>query len=793
MIARRPLRLLASALATGTALALAVVAAPGSSLPAAAATVPAGFTDALVAEFDRPTTVEWLPSGRLAVLEQGGNLRLGAPGGAFATALDLDVCLGSERGLLGVAADPAFLTNGWLYLYYTRSAPAAPGGCVNRLSRFTLAGGTVDRASELVLLDNISSVNGNHNGGAVEVGGDGFLYVGVGDAGRDPRGDSGSAGSNDAAQDLSLLNGKVLRITADGQPAPGNPLLGQAGVTACATRGNTAATPTTPCAEIYAWGLRNPYRLAFDRDAGSGTRFHINDVGQGTYEEVDLGAPANFGWPEREGPCPQGDEQPCAAPTGGLVDPVTAYTRDIGTFITGGVFVPHGVWPAEYDGAYLFGDGGVGDIWVLRPGAAVDYADPFATGAGGLTDMVFGWNADGVATLYYATIGGDLRAVTPAGAPAVTPDTPSVFEPVAPHRVFDTEGATTGGPGGLVAGTTRLVDSGLPAGTTAALVNLTFADTAGPGYLRTWIPRGARPATSTVNADAAGSFVANAAVVPVDAEGRFLIEVATAARVVVDVMGSFRAAEAATAAGRFVPLTSVRLADTRLPAGPANQYTDDGSTTLVDVGRGGFPAGAEVGAYVLSLAAIAAPGAGGFLAAYPGGGEYTGTSNVNVTPGDVRANMVVVPADGSGKVSIEHLNTAGLVVDVLGYFTGAAAPAATAGQFRLVHPTRLVDSRVPTGFDRLGAGETGSIALQPESPAVALVQNVTVTGVGEPGYLSTHPGDAPVAGVSTINWTGPGQTRAVLAFTQLSDTNRVGYTPLVATDLVADAVGLFTE
>src|SRR5690606_28470352 len=117
--------------------------------------------------------------------------------------------------------DPAFLANGHIYLYYTRRAAAAPGGCVNRVSRFTLNESNVDPASELVLLDNISSVNGNHNGGDLEFGADGYLYVAVGDAGRDPRGDSGGAGRNDAAQDLSLLNGKVLRVTTSGAPAPG--------------------------------------------------------------------------------------------------------------------------------------------------------------------------------------------------------------------------------------------------------------------------------------------------------------------------------------------------------------------------------------------------------------------------------------------------------------------------------------------------------------------------------------------------------------------------------------------
>lgn len=787
---RRPVRL--AALTAAISATFATVA-PGAH-PALAATVPPGFADAIVAEFDRPTTVEWLPNGQLIVLEQDGGLKVGTPDGTFATRLTLDVCANSERGLLGVAHDPAFLSTGFLYVYYTRPAADAPGGCVNRLSRFTLPAGAaaIDPASEVVLLDDISSVNGNHNGGAVEIGGDGFLYVGVGDAGRDPRGDSGSAGNNDAAQDLSLLNGKVLRITTAGAPAPGNPLLGEPGVAICATRGNTAATPTTPCAEIFAWGVRNPYRMAFDRDAAGGTRFFVNDVGQGTYEEVDDGAAADFGWPDREGPCPQGDTTPCDGPPAGVRDPVTAYGRDYGTYITAGAFVPSGLWPAEFDGAYLFGDGGTGRVWMLPAGGTVNYDAPFATGASGITDMVFGYDDDGRATLYYVAIGGDLRAITPTAAPAVTPSTPTVFTANPPYRAYDTADEPGQMPR-LAAGSTRLVDTQLPAGATAALVNVTIADSA-PGYLRVWMPRGIRPATSTVNVDPGSGVAANAAIVPVDAEGRFLVEASTAARVVIDVMGSFHPADAATAAGRFIPLPSVRLADTREPAGPTNQYTASGDTWTVDTARGGFPTDASISAYVLSVGALIDPGAGaGWVGGYPGGGEYTGTSSVNVSAGETRANMIVVPADSTGDVNLRELNVADVVVDVLGYFTGPTAAPATAGRFSFVVPTRAVDTRVDMPFDRLTAEVTSSVQYSPPLPAAALVQNVTATDTGGPGWLSTHPGTTYTPGVSTLNYEAPGQTRAVLAFTQIGAENRIGYTSKADTDLIVDLIGLFSS
>ena len=190
----------------------------------AAAVVPAGFTDAPVATLGASTGIVGLPDGSVLVLVQSGSVRV-IRGDvvvlAPALTMSLSPCNGGERGLLGVAVDPHFKVNGYLYLYFTRPSPGSPGGCVNRVSRFTMAGDTIDPNSEIVLVDNISSNAGNHNGGDVEIGGDGYLYITVGDAGADPRGGSSP---NDAAQDLSLLNGKILRVVpSTGGPAPGNP------------------------------------------------------------------------------------------------------------------------------------------------------------------------------------------------------------------------------------------------------------------------------------------------------------------------------------------------------------------------------------------------------------------------------------------------------------------------------------------------------------------------------------------------------------------------------------------
>lgn len=139
---------------------------------AARAAVPTGFTDTLVANVTAPTALAFTPDGRLLVTQQGGSLRIVQNGTLLASpALTIaSVCTESERGLLGVAVDPAFASNGFLYLFYTFDPPSGP--CVNRVSRFTLAGNTVSPASELVLIDNMPSPAGNHNAGDVQFGHD---------------------------------------------------------------------------------------------------------------------------------------------------------------------------------------------------------------------------------------------------------------------------------------------------------------------------------------------------------------------------------------------------------------------------------------------------------------------------------------------------------------------------------------------------------------------------------------------------------------------------------------------
>ena len=291
--------------------------------PASAAVLPSGFEDTLLTSFDGAMSLAFTPDGRMLIAGRTGELRVYRNGALSPPALNLrsQLCWDHERGMVGIAVDPEFATNHHIYLYYTfdKHHTAAAGVCdvensrtpVNRLSRFTLgANNVVDPASETILLDNIPSYGGNHNAGDLGFGKDGNLYVSVGDGGCDYLGNSGCQGANDASRDQNVLLGKILRLTPSGGIPADNPFQG-AGTARCALTGRT--DPGKKCQETYAWGLRNPFRFAFDPGA-TGTRFFINDVGDLVWEEIDLGtAGADYGWNLREGHCVRQATTNCGA------------------------------------------------------------------------------------------------------------------------------------------------------------------------------------------------------------------------------------------------------------------------------------------------------------------------------------------------------------------------------------------------------------------------------------------------------------------------------------------------
>ena len=476
------------------------------------------------------------------------------------------------------------------------------------------------------------------------------------------------------------------------------------------------ATPTTSCQELYAWGLRNPFRFAFDPNTGP-DRFFINDVGQGTREEVDLGGIGReLRLADPRGLVPDRPEPAVRRRRPGLHRTRSPTTRAVpGQVITAGAFIPNGHWPAEYDGGYLFADAGTGNMW-LRQRQRDDRLRhrPSRPGVGGIADMAFVTTGNSIA-LYYTLTGGAVRKITHPTTPFVSPGS-LAFVAVPPgNRVLDTR-LPSAGAKPVRAGATRYVPMGFdPAVTKAVLVNFAFVAPSTPGYLTAWAGRSARPVASNLNA-IPGEVVANSAVVPVDANGGILLYAFSTAHVVIDVLGYFNVAPGAVGAGRFVAVPPTRLSDTRQAVSPTNQYTRGAGPQYPYVRvpvalRGGMPAVAAMDAAVLVVTAItASDNGGGWLSASPGGAPFSGSSHINTSGfGDIRANLVVVPVGADGTVDFHLLSVPDVVVDVAGYFTSAAAPSATAGRFHVIQPFREVDTRESIGFGRLPGETTATI------------------------------------------------------------------------------------
>ncbi len=347
--------------------------------PLRAATPPVAFIEKPVATgLTNPTAMAFAPDGRLFVCQQAGALRVIENDVLLATPfMTLNVNASGERGLLGIAFDPGFLTNHFLYVYYTvNTAPIH-----NRISRFTANGNVVVPGSELVILDlnNLSSAT-NHNGGAIHFGTDGKLYAGVGE------------NANPAnAQVFTNLLGKILRINTDPQlpliPTD-NPYFNDPNVT-----GNNKA--------IWALGLRNPFTFTFQPGTG---RMFINDVGQNDWEEINDGiAHSNYGWSICEG------QQCSGPPPTDYRAPLYVYNHTTGTptgcAIVGGAFYnPPGVqYPNTYVGKYFFADLCTGFIRYVDPNAGppIPSSTQFAIGISSAVDLQI--SADG--SLYYLARG----------------------------------------------------------------------------------------------------------------------------------------------------------------------------------------------------------------------------------------------------------------------------------------------------------------------------------------------------------------------------------------------------
>lgn len=378
--------------------------------------LPPGFVETPVATgLSRPTTFEFAPDGRIFIAQQSGQLRIVKNGQLLATPfLSLNVDSAGERGLLGVAFDPQFATNHYVYAYYT--VPGTPSH--NRVSRFTANGDVVVPGSEVPILDlNPLSTATNHNGGAIHFGPDGKLYIGVGE---------NANGSN--AQSLNNLLGKILRINPDGTIPTDNPFY------------NTA---TGQNRAIWALGLRNPYSFTFQ--PGTSQMF-INDVGENSWEEINDGiAGSNYGWPATEGPTT--DPRFRA--------PISAYQHsERGQAITGGAFYNPATsqFPADAVGDYFFTDLSAGWIHQLDP--RTGKVTGFATDLPALTVAI---GVDPAGSLYYLSIGSGanagilakIQSTTPpppppvGQAPSITRDPAGVSAPIGGSATFTVEASGT--------------------------------------------------------------------------------------------------------------------------------------------------------------------------------------------------------------------------------------------------------------------------------------------------------------------------------------------------------------
>ncbi len=383
--------------AIGTPSAAATQTEPAATIPnTAAASIP---TDTVTA-FPDPAAYTWAPftsglqkplgmadpqdgSGRLFFLEQPGMIRIYQNGQLLSTPfLDIRSQVGSrgtEQGLLGIALHPDYKQNGYFYVNYTNTS----GNTV--IARYSVSANDPNQAdpnSEKILLQ-VDQPYANHNGGSLVFGPDGFLYMGLGDGGSggDPHGN---------AQNVNVLLGKLLRVDVNqGDPyaiPPSNPFA------------NGGGKP-----EIWAYGLRNPWRFSFDRLTGD---LYIGDVGQNQWEEIDFrpaDAPggANFGWNYREGLHPYQGNPPAGV---NFVDPVYNYSHAKGCSVTGG-YVYRGQELPAFRGVYLFSDYCSGTVWGLLRDASGNWQSKelFQTGKN-----VTSFGQDGSGEIYLITQAGEI-------------------------------------------------------------------------------------------------------------------------------------------------------------------------------------------------------------------------------------------------------------------------------------------------------------------------------------------------------------------------------------------------
>ncbi|HZZ99481.1 MAG TPA: PQQ-dependent sugar dehydrogenase, partial [Candidatus Paceibacterota bacterium] len=320
---------------------------------------PTGFVNQQVlANLSMPTDFAWTPDGRILITQKNGQVVVVENGQLLSTpALNISVSAGGDRGLASLAIDPNFNSDHYLYLLYTTTSNH------QRISRFILNGDTIDPNSETVLLENQSVWSGFLNAGSIRFGKDGKIYASFG---------SNGLGAN--AQDLSTLDGKLVRINPDGSIPSDNPFVAVPGAQH----------------SIYAYGFRNPWKFSVDANG----RMILGDVGEDFFEKIVQIVPGgNYGWPEVEGNC----EPNC----NGITPPLWVIPHNgAGAAVVGGAVYTGA--PAPYTNSYFFGDyvqGTIGYISFDNTGN-VSLVKNFESGDGSIA----GINMGPEGCLYYITI-----------------------------------------------------------------------------------------------------------------------------------------------------------------------------------------------------------------------------------------------------------------------------------------------------------------------------------------------------------------------------------------------------
>jgi glucose/arabinose dehydrogenase len=401
--------------AAGVLAATMIATALPQAHPAAAArpaqlTLSQGFRlDAITSNLSLPTAFAFVPDGRIFIAEKGGRVKVWKDGQLYAQPLiDISDEVNDfvDRGLLGMAVDPDFMRNGYLYLLYAWDAPGQDKDVDqprrSRLVRYTVQRNTARPSSGVVLLDDHVNDTQNHSVGALKFDRDGYLWVSLGDGSLSAMPDKLSL----RAQDVDNVQGKLLRIDPKtGNGVPGNPFFDE-------------NNPKSAASRIWAYGLRNPFRFALHPTT---TLPYVGDVGWNTYESLMIATPgANFGWPCVEGAQAVkafADAPECKSLDEGAIAPKALSYPHAGNnaSVTAGDFNRGENFPPEMKGDFFWGDYSTQTMFrtVLDANGQFSQTVEFATTTGEPVDIQFG--PDGA--LYYLSIysGGFRRIVNEAG------------------------------------------------------------------------------------------------------------------------------------------------------------------------------------------------------------------------------------------------------------------------------------------------------------------------------------------------------------------------------------------